>query len=89
MRTHAQIIADAVAAHEGVGRLRTALAARGVKVSDPTVRSWERRTQDKGIIPPEYWPTFADLELATLEELAAGAEATRLPQVAAMRDAAA
>ena len=89
MRTHAQIIAQAVARYEGVGPFRAALRERGIEVGDPTVRSWVRRTQEAGIIPPEYWPTLVDLDLATAEELMIGAEAKRFPDLAARREAAA
>lgn len=89
MRTHADIISQALAKLESVTALRSALKERGIEVSDPTVRSWERRTQEGGLIPPEYWPTLQDMGLATVAELAAGAEAKRFPEIAAGRAAAA
>lgn len=70
MRTHSQIVHDA-----GVAKIREVLSARGLKVSDPTVRSWARRPADVGSIPSSYWNALADAKVSTLKELAAHAEA--------------
>lgn len=65
-RSHSQIVRDV-----GVTSIRERLATLGIAVADPTVRSWERRKSGAGSIPAEYWQPLADLELTTLEELAA------------------
>lgn len=65
-RSHSQIVRDT-----GVTALREKLATVGIIVSDPTVRSWGRRNDGEGSIPAEYWQALSDLEVATLEELAA------------------
>jgi hypothetical protein len=78
MRNHRSIIAGA----GGVTPLRKALATLGVVVEDPTVRSWERRGDGEGSIPPEYWPSLVRLGFATLEELSVAAEARKFPDLA-------
>ncbi len=55
-----------------MAQVREKLAALGLDLSDPTVRSWERRNS----IPAEFWQPLADLGFATLEELAAAKSAT-------------
>lgn len=77
-RTHSQIVSAI-----GVGPLRDRLSSVGIDVADATVRSWARRNDGAGSIPPEYWRALADLELATLEELAAAEAASRFGQEAA------
>ena len=72
MRSHNQIVSDI-----GVGPLRLGLAEKGISVADPTVRSWARRNDGQGSIPPEYWQSLVDLGFASLEELAAAEHATR------------
>jgi hypothetical protein len=81
MRTHTQIIDDAC----GVTAVRKALADHGLELPDETVRSWPKRQDGQGSIPPEYWPSLVALGLATLDELAAAAEARKFPDLAAER----
>lgn len=69
MRTHAQIIREV-----GVGTIRAKLADRGLRVTDPGVRSWMRRPDADGSIPPAYWSALAEARVATLKELAAHAD---------------
>ena len=80
-RSHSDIIEDA----GGVSAVRKALADRGLDLPDETVRSWPKRQQGHGSIPPEYWPSLVLLEMATLAELADAAEARRFPDLAAQR----
>ncbi len=89
MRSHSEIVAQAIDRFENVTAFRAALLNVGIDVSDPTVRSWALRTKQAGIIPPEYWPTFEHLGLASIAELVAGAEQRRFPDAAAHREAAA
>jgi hypothetical protein len=71
MRTHSQIIRDA----GGPGPIRELLHQHGFDLTDPAVRSWLRRPNPAGSIPPAYWPTLAKARIATLKELADHAEA--------------
>lgn len=70
MRTHKQIIGEA-----GADRVREVV---GQDVSVHTIRSWGSRSS----IPAPYWHVMVGHELASLEELAAGA-AKRLDREAA------
>lgn len=74
-RTHAQIIEDA----GGVTPVRQTLADEGFDMPDATVRSWPKRPEGWGSIPPEYWPVFVKLGWSTLEELASAAERRKFP----------
>lgn len=70
MRTHLDII-DGI---NGPTRLARAIGA------DPnTAKAWKRN----GSIPAPYWAEIARQNIASLEELAAGAEARRPDQQAA------
>lgn len=80
-RTHRQIIEDA----GGVTPIRHALARFGFALKDATVRSWPAGHDGVGSIPPEYWPSLVDADLATLDELARAAEARKFPDIAAQR----
>jgi len=65
----------------GVSAVRQGLKDAGLELPDATVRSWSQRAGGAGSIPPEYWPTFARLGWATLDELAAATETQRLGPV--------
>lgn len=71
-RTHHQIVTDV-----GVPALREKLRERGIELPDATIRAWPRRDDGAGSIPSEYWKVLADLEVSTLEELAAAKAASR------------
>ena len=83
MRSHAKIIKDV----GGISLLRQKLAAVGVSVDDPTVRSWQRRPDAEGSIPAAYWAAFVSANITTLPELAAAAAARRFPDRGAGRPA--
>lgn len=68
MRTHSQIVLET-----GVTKVREALGARGISLTDPTVRSWARRPDASGSIPAPYWNAIVDAGISTLQELAAHA----------------
>lgn len=68
MRTHRQIIQK-----HGASRLVRDLQGVGVRVNVTTPQRWA----DRDSIPGEYWATLADLEVATLDELAAAAASRR------------
>jgi hypothetical protein len=68
MRTHEQIVRDF-----GPTNLYRALPSVGVKVAQSTPQRWAER----GSIPGEYWQALADLKIASLKELAAGADGRR------------
>lgn len=70
MRTHEEIIADA-GGPAALGRM--------VDADPNTAKKWK---QNKSI-PAAYWADIARRGLATLEELAAGAEAKRPDRAAA------
>lgn len=80
-RTHSQIM-DAAG---GIAAVRGSLADLGLDVPYETVRAWMHRQEGAGSIPPEYWPSFVQLNLASLDELAHAAEARRFPDLAAKR----
>lgn len=80
-RSHRQILEDA----GGVTPVRRQLAGVGIDLPDATVRSWPQGGDGVGSIPPEYWPSFVQLNLASLDELAHAAEARRFPDLAAKR----
>jgi hypothetical protein len=67
MRTHRQIIQE-----HGASRLRSELGDRGVQLSATAPQRWA----DRNSIPGEYWRAIADLDIASLEELAAAAAAS-------------
>lgn len=69
MRTHLQVI-------EAAGGYQALAPALGLATS--RVRFWQRRAW----IPPEYWAQIANVGIATLDELAAAAEARRVAQEA-------
>jgi hypothetical protein len=64
MRTHQQIINDAGG---------PAAVARAVNADPGTAKQWRRLNS----IPATYWAEVARQKIATLDELAAGAEARR------------
>lgn len=72
MRTHRDIIRK-----HGALKLARSLADRGVKVHGSTPQRWA----DRNSIPGEYWAAISDMGIATLEELAAAADA-RQPEAA-------
>ncbi|HYD45126.1 MAG TPA: hypothetical protein VEA79_07675 [Phenylobacterium sp.] len=85
MRTHREIIetnggstrvAEDLFVVLPAGRWETAQALAN------TVAAWKRSDS----IPSEYWAAIADLDMATLEELAAAAEAKRFPERAEARE---
>lgn len=80
-RSHRQILEDA----GGVTPVRRKLAGVGIDLPDATVRSWPGLGDGAGSIPPEYWPSLVQLNLATLDELAHAAEARKFPEIAAGR----
>jgi hypothetical protein len=81
-RTHAQIIRD----NGGPAKVARALApvfdVKGPRMQE-RVKAWVKASS----IPPEYWPSLVDREWATTDELAAAAEATAFPELAAQRPA--
>jgi hypothetical protein len=66
MRTHKEIIRK-----RGASAVARDLANAGVRVHQSTPQRWA----DRNSIPGEYWAAIAALGFATLEELAAAADA--------------
>lgn len=73
MRTHRQIIDDANGATALAEKLHPLLIGRWetAKALANTIQAWKRQNDGEGSIPAEYWQALSDLEVATLEELAA------------------
>lgn len=83
IRTHTEIIK----AHDGPGKVAALVHGEiggDAEVIRKRVNSWSANNS----IPGEYWPLIERLGLATLDELAAAAEARKFPELAA-REAAA
>lgn len=78
VRAHSQIVRDAGGATAVAGSLFPLMpAGRWGEIKDlaNTVQGWVRADS----VPPEYWPAFVQLGLASLEEMAAAIAAARLP----------
>jgi hypothetical protein len=73
MRTHTEIIraVGATALARGLGDL-------GMKVHQSTPQRWA----DRNSIPGQYWAAIASLQIASLEELAAAADARTVGEAA-------
>jgi hypothetical protein len=65
MRTHQKIVQD-----HGAAKLARDLAAAGIEVHQSTPQRWA----DRNSIPGEYWQALVDLDVASLDELARGAD---------------
>lgn len=70
IRTHAEVVRAV-----GAQKLRTMLIERGFELPNPTTT---QRWADRDSIPGEYWNALAAEKVATLEELAAHAEARKV-----------
>lgn len=84
MRDHVQIITDA----GGPAKLAPLIVpdlGGDAELVRKRVWAWFNSRS----IPGEYWPLLSDKGVATVEELAAAAEAKKLPEVAALRQGAA
>lgn len=84
MRSHHVILKDANGPH-AVAQLLADKSGEPLSTVQSRVRGWS--LQDS--IPGEYWPILSDLGIASLEELAGAAEAKKLPELSAQREAAA
>lgn len=71
MRTHSQIVRD-----YGVAKLHERLTALGFTVSEHAPKRWI----DRDSIPDDYWFALQDEGVASLEELAKGAD-PRVPVI--------
>ena len=84
MKTHHEIIKSAGGPHALAERVHERAGGELATVQS-RVRGWSMQSS----IPGEYWPLMVELGVATLGDLAAAAEARKLPDVAASREAAA
>lgn len=84
MRSHFTILKDAGGPH-AVAQLISEKSGEALATVQSRVRGWSLSDS----IPGEYWPVLEDLKVAALAELAGAAEARKLPDIAAQREAAA